>query len=49
MIKKFLEKYIQKLSKIKQLKAYKHKKFWHCIDTIRDIEIVSSLLKNGIQ
>ena len=45
-----LEKYpLQKLSKIKQLKAYKHKKFWHCIDTIRDIEIVSSLLKNGIQ
>ncbi len=43
-----LEKYpLQKLSQIKQLKAYKHKKFWHCIDTIRDIEIVSSLLKNG--
>lgn len=42
-----LEKYpLQKISKIKQLKAYRHKRFWHCIDTIRDIEIVSNLLKN---
>lgn len=42
-----LEKYpLQKLSKNRELKAYKHKKFWHCIDTIRDIEIVSKLLKN---
>lgn len=42
-----LEKYpLQKLSKIRELKAYKHKKFWHCIDTIRDIEAVTYLLKN---
>ncbi len=42
-----LEKYpLQKLSKQRQLKAYKYKKFWHCIDTIRDIENVSNLLKN---
>lgn len=42
-----LEKYpLQKLSKIRELKAYKHKKFWHCIDTIRDIETVTYLLKN---
>ena len=42
-----LEKYpLQKHSKQRQLKAYKHKKFWHCIDTIRDIENVSNLLKN---
>lgn len=41
-----LEKYpLQKLAKIRELKAFKHKKFWHCIDTIRDIEIVSDLLK----
>ena len=41
-----LEKYpLQKLAKKRELKAFKHKKFWHCIDTIRDIEIVSDLLK----
>ena len=43
-----LEKYpLQKLANIRELKAYKHKNFWHCIDTIRDIEIVSNLIKIG--
>lgn len=41
-----LEKYpLQKLSKVNQLKAYKHNKFWHCVDTVRDIENVSLILK----
>ena len=41
-----LEKYpLQTLSKKNELRAYKHSKFWHCIDTVRDIENATSLLK----
>ena len=44
-----LEKYpLQKISKLNQLKAYKHNKFWHCVDTIRDIENVSLILKKNL-
>ncbi len=33
----YLEKEpLQKISKIKQMSAYKHKGFWHCMDTLRD-------------
>ena len=44
--KTFLEKEpLSKLGKIKQLNAYKHKGFWHCMDTIRDKEILEAKLR----
>ena len=36
---------MQKLVKKKQLIAYKHKDFWHCIDTIRDKNILEEMYK----
>ncbi len=42
-----LEKYpLQKLSRNKELITYKYEGFWHCMDTIRDIEIVDKILRN---
>ena len=44
--KTFLEKEpIEKAYKKKQLMAYKHKEFWQCIDTKRDLDIVKKILK----
>tara|TARA_B100000941_G_scaffold76741_1_gene52329 strand:- start:1090 stop:1773 length:684 start_codon:yes stop_codon:yes gene_type:complete len=44
--KTFLEKEpLSKLGKIKQLNAYKHKGFWHCMDTIRDKKILEAKLR----
>ena len=34
---------LQKLSKMKQLNAYKHNKFWHPMDTLRDKKHLESL------
>jgi glucose-1-phosphate cytidylyltransferase len=43
----FLEKEpLSTLGKIKKLNAYKHNGFWHCMDTIRDKEILEKNLKN---
>jgi NDP-sugar pyrophosphorylase family protein len=36
---------LQKISKINQLYAFKHKGFWQCMDTLRDKE----LLENGLK
>jgi glucose-1-phosphate cytidylyltransferase len=36
----------RKISKKKQLVAYKHKGFWQCMDTIRDKEILEKKIKN---
>ena len=36
---------MQKLVKKKQLIAYKHKDFWHCVDTIRDKNILEEMYK----
>ena len=33
------------LTKKNQLMAYKHKEFWQCMDTKRDMENLNSLLK----
>ena len=47
--KTFFEKEpLQKLSKKGQLKAYKHRKIWQCMDTVRDKEILEKLLKKKI-
>jgi glucose-1-phosphate cytidylyltransferase len=36
----------RKISKKKQLAAYKHKGFWQCMDTIRDKEILEKKIRN---
>ena len=44
--KTFFEKEpLQILSQKGQLKAYKHRKIWQCMDTVRDKEILEKLLK----
>ena len=35
------------LTKKKQLIAFKHKKFWQCMDTLRDKENLETILKNN--
>lgn len=32
------------LSKIKKLKAYKHHKFWHAVDTMKDLNYLNSII-----
>ena len=38
---------MEKVSKKKQLVAFKHYSFWQCVDTIRDKEILEKLLKKS--
>ena len=46
--KTVLEGYpLEKLSKLGQLSAYKHRGFWHCMDTPRDKKILENLVKNS--
>ena len=43
----YLEKEpLQKISRIKQMNAYKHLGFWHCMDTLRDKENLEIFLKS---
>ena len=43
----FLEKEpLEKISKNKQLVAYKHEGFWHCMDTLRDKNYLEDLWKS---
>jgi glucose-1-phosphate cytidylyltransferase len=44
----FLEREpLEKITKLKQLLAYKHRGFWQCVDTVRDlITLKKSLTKN---
>ena len=44
----FLEREpLEKITKLKQLLAYKHRGFWQCVDTVRDlITLKKSLKKN---
>tara|TARA_Y100001970_G_scaffold53704_1_gene68063 strand:- start:4966 stop:5670 length:705 start_codon:yes stop_codon:yes gene_type:complete len=37
---------LEKLAKEKQLMAYQHKSFWHCMDTLRDKIQLNNLIKN---
>ena len=39
---------LEKVCKQKQLSAFKHTGFWHCIDTKRDIENLKLELKNNL-
>ncbi len=44
----FLEKEpLEKISKNKQLLAYKHEGFWHCMDTLRDKYLIEKILKKS--
>ena len=44
----FLEKEpLETISKNKQLLAYKHKGFWHCMDTLRDKYLIEKILKRS--
>ena len=43
----FERKPLEDLAKKKQLVAYKHKKFWHCMDTLRDKEMLNKLFYKG--
>lgn len=46
--KTFLEREpLEKVCKKKQLVAYKHKNFWQCIDTKRDLELVKKYFKQS--
>ena len=36
----------EKLIKIKNLSAFRHKSFWQCIDTLRDKEILEKINKS---
>ena len=36
---------LQKISKMKELLAFKHKGFWQCMDTIRDKQIIEESLR----
>ena len=46
--KTFLEREpMEKVSKKKQLVAFRHYSFWQCVDTIRDKEILEKLLKKS--
>ncbi len=38
---------LEKLSKNKQLAAFKHKGFWQCLDTMRDKILLDKLYENG--
>ena len=38
---------MQKLVSKNQLAAFKHKKFWHCIDTMRDKAVVENIIRTG--
>lgn len=43
----YLEKEpLQKISKIKQMSAYKHKGFWHCMDTLRDKKNLEKFIRS---
>ena len=43
----YLEKQpLEKVTKKKQLVAFKHKKFWQCVDTKRDLDKIRKILKN---
>jgi glucose-1-phosphate cytidylyltransferase len=38
---------MEKLASEHQLMSYKYKGFWQCMDTLRDKELLESLLKSG--
>ena len=39
---------LQRISRIKQLYAFKHKGFWQCMDTLRDKEILENAIKKKL-
>ena len=48
--KTYLEKEpLEKITKKKQLSAFKHNGFWQCMDTLRDKENIEKILKKKFQ
>ena len=44
----FLEKHpLEKVAKMNQLFAFKHKGFWQCMDTKRDKDNLENIFKSG--
>ena len=43
----FEHKPIERLSSIRQVKAYKHYDFWQCMDTLREKNYLNSLWVKG--
>ncbi len=39
---------LEKICKINKLGAYKHKGFWHCMDTLRDKEVLEEAIKKNL-
>ena len=37
---------LEKVTKIKQLSAYRHYGFWQCVDTKRDLILINQVLKD---
>ena len=35
------------ITKKNQLVAFKHEQFWHCMDTVRDMENLNNILKKN--
>jgi hypothetical protein len=45
----FLEREpLEKITKLKQLLAYKHHGFWQCVDTVRDLITLKKALNKGV-
>ena len=43
----FEYKPIERLSKVNQVKAYKHYDFWQCMDTLREKNYLNNLWSTG--
>ena len=39
---------LEKISRSKNLAAFKHNGFWQCVDTIRDLERLEEALLDGV-
>ena len=39
---------LEKICKINKLGAYKHEGFWHCMDTLRDKEVLEEAIRKKI-
>ena len=38
---------LERLAAASQLAAYRHDRFWQCMDTLRDVRLLQSLWQNG--
>jgi glucose-1-phosphate cytidylyltransferase len=38
---------LEQMAEDKQLVAFRHEGFWHCVDTLRDLRSLENLWKSG--